>query len=633
MKLFRTIILIISLGVTLFSIYTSIFGQITPVLQRSTHITLILLLVFLMYPLKKESKILRIVDYMIAAFALGAGIYLYSSYGSILLRVGAANIWDVVFGTGLVLIVLEACRRVVGWSLTSIAIIFLAYGFFGNYVPGFFGHIGYSVERIVTTMYLTSEGIFGPALAAAATLVAMFVILGTFLEKSGASQVFIDLACALGGKRRGGPAKVAVIASALTGSINGSPVANVTTTGIFTIPLMKRIGYKPHVAGAIEANASTGGSILPPIMGAGAFVMAEMAGIPYSTIVTAAIIPAILYYLSLYFVVDFEAAKKNLRGLKDEEVPKLKETLKKGLVLFIPLLVLVYFLVIAKVSVTRAAMFSILAVLIVSFFSVNGRIGFKSLIEILESSAKRMILVSVACAAAGLVVGIITLTGVGLKFSGILVDIGQDSLFLTLILTMIGTIIIGMGLPPTPAYIVFSVLAVPALLKLDIPLLTAHMFVFYFACFAPITPPVCLAAFTAAGISDSHPMRTGLTSFVYALPAFMIPFLFIYGPELMGNGSLPDIVLGVITASIGLLAYAAAIVGWLIIDLKVIERLLLFGGSILKIIPGLVLDTVGFALFLFTLLLIWIRKRNLKTEHNANAESIPSTEGYLSQGK
>jgi TRAP transporter 4TM/12TM fusion protein len=494
-------------------------------------------------------------------------------------------------------------------------LIFLAYGFFGFFVPGYFGHEGYSLGRIVTMMYLTTEGLFGSAASAAATFVAMFIIFGTFLEKSGGSQVFIDFATAIGGRMRGGPAKVAVISSALTGSINGSPVANVTTTGTFTIPLMKKVGYKPHVAGAVEAVASSGGSILPPVMGAGAFVMAEMAGLQYSQIIIAAAIPAILYYLSIFFVVDFEAAKNNLKGLAKDEIPDIKETMKKGLLLLIPLAVLIYFLAIAKVSVSRSALYAILSILILSVFNPGGRIGFKTLIEILETSAKRMILVSVACAAAGLVVGIITLTGIGLKLSGVLLLVGQNSLFLSLLLVMAGTIVIGMGLPPTPAYIVFSVLAVPALMKLGVPLLAAHMFVFFFSCFAPITPPVSLASYTAAGIADAHPMKTGWTAFAFALPAFIIPFMFIYGPQLMAQGTPLEVFYSFITASIGVIAFASATVGWFIRDLQAYQRLMLLVGAFTLVVPGVITDLIGAALLIVVLLIILAGSRQNRVQN------------------
>jgi TRAP transporter 4TM/12TM fusion protein len=614
----RGFIFIIALVTSLYTIYTATFGQFTPVIQRSLFLGLMLLLVFLIYPMKKDNKWLRILDFVAIAGVIASVVYLFISYPTIESRIGYVNHGDTVFGFIFVLLLLEACRRVTGWSLTIIAGLFLAYGFFGYLVPGYFGHEGYDLGRLMTTMFLTTEGVFGSALAAAATFVAMFIIFGTFLEKGGASRVFIDLAMALGGKRRGGPAKVAIFASALTGSINGSPVANVTTTGVFTIPLMKKVGYKPAVAGAVEAVASTGGSILPPVMGAGAFIMAEMAGVPYSSIVTAAIIPALLYYLSIYFVVDFEAAKSNLVGLSKEETPDLKETLKKGSLLLLPLLVLIFFLVFAKVSVTRAALYSIVAVLIVSLFNKEERIGFKSLIEILVTSAKRMLVVSIACGTAGIVVGIITLSGLGLKLSGVLLAVGENSLFLTLLLTMVGAVIIGMGLPPTPAYIVFSVLATPALVQLGVPLLAAHMFVFYFACFAPVTPPVALAAFTAAGIAEAKPLKTGLISFAYVLPAFIIPFLFIYGPELMGQGTWPQIIYSSITASFGVIAIAAATTGWLHKNLVILERALMLAGGVTLVIPGMISDLIGVVLIGLTVGSVLFRK----SSKNSNVDTV-----------
>lgn len=613
----RYTIFLFAMLISGFSLYTGIFGSLTPVLQRGFHVTLVVALIFIIHPMKKGGIFGNILDLLFFVVIIASGIYLYEAYQTINQRIGYLTIWDRLFGTAFIIILLEACRRVVGWPLTIIAVIFLAYSFFGYVVPGSFGHGGYSLDRVVTTMFLTTEGIFGPAAAAAATFVAIFIIFGTFLEKTGGSQVFIDLATAIGGRRRGGPAKVAVFASALTGSINGSPVANVTTTGIFTIPLMKRVGYKSHVAGAIESVASCGGSVLPPVMGVGAFVMSEMAGIPYSDIVIAAILPAALYFLSIFFIVDFEAAKRQLKGLSKEDLPDLKKTLKASLLLLIPLIVLVYFLVFAKVSVTRAALFAIAASIVVGFLNPTERLTFKGIVEILEVSAKRMLLVSVACAAAGLIVGVITLSGVGLKLSGVLLSLGENSLFLSLGLVMLGTLVIGMGLPPTPAYIVFSVLSVPALLELGVGMLGAHLFVFYFASFAPITPPVSLAAYTAAGIAGSKPMKTGMTAFLFSLPAFMIPFLFIYEPGLLLEGDLKSIVITFITSGLGIIAFAAVTVGWFVRDLNLWHRGLIAIGAFTLIVPSGMTDVIGLAIIGAVLAQVIIFR-----EKNESAESV-----------
>lgn len=605
----RLITSALCLALSLFTLYTALFGSMTPVLQRGIHLVIVGALIYLLYPSKSLGKISRFTDVVLSCSMIGAGAYLYYAYQTINERIGFLDQWDLLFGSAFVLLLMEGCRRVVGWALTLIAGAFLLYAFFGSVVPGFFGHGGYSIERMVTTMYLTTEGVFGPAAAAAATFVAVFIMFGTFLEKTGASQVFVDLATAIGGKRRGGPAKVAVFASALTGSINGSPVANVTTTGIFTIPLMKKVGYKPHVSGAVEAVASSGGALLPPIMGVGAFVMSEMAGLAYADIIVAATIPAFLYFLSIFCVVDFEAAKNRLEGLPADHLPNLRETLKKGVILLIPLFVLVYCMVFVKVSVTRSALIAMLSIFLIGLVYPAARLGFKQLFEILEMSAKRMLLVSAACGVAGIVVGVITLSGLGLKLSGVLMDLGESSMFLSLLLVMLGTIVIGMGLPPTPAYIVFSVLSVPALLKLDVSLLAAHLFVFYYACFAPITPPVSLAAYTASAISDSKPLQTALTAFRFALPAFMIPFMFVYGPELLLEGPLVEILSSALTASIGVVFFAAVTVGWLGVSLRIHERMLAACGSVTLIIPGLMSDAIGIIILALTSLMMFVRCR------------------------
>lgn len=589
----KYILLIVTVSLSGFTLYTAIFGLLTPVLQRSIFLGLIMIIAFLLFPLKKDSKGLRVLDFLAILLVLGTIGYLYFSYGTLMDRIGYENIWDTLFGSVFILLLLELCRRVVGLPLTLIAVVFIAYALWGNLVPGFYGHEGYPLSRIVTTMFLTTEGIFGSALAAAATFVAIFIIFGTFLEKSGGSQAFMNLAISIAGKKRGGPAKVAVLSSALTGSINGSSVANVTTTGVFTIPLMKKVGYNSRSAGSIEAVASTGGSILPPVMGSGAFVMAEMAGIPYSTIILACAIPAILYYVSLYFVVDFEAAKNKIGNMKKEDIPKLKSTLSKAFLFIIPLGVLLYCILVANYSITRSGLLSILSIVIVSLFYPTGRINFNKLIDILSTAAKRMLLVSIACATAGLIVGVITLSGIGLKLSGSLMELGQNSLFLTLVLTMIGAIILGMGLPSTPAYIVFSVLSVPALVNSGIPLLTAHLFVFYYASFAPITPPVALASYAAAGIANDNPLKVANKSFVYALPAFIIPFMFVYGPEIIGEGNAVNVAIGFISGCIGVMAFAGATTGWFSSNLKTIERGFMLIAGLLLIIPGIISDILG----------------------------------------
>ncbi|MFD1414495.1 TRAP transporter permease [Oceanobacillus jeddahense] len=614
----RKLILIISLTISIFTLYTAIFGLLTPVLQRGVHVGLILVLGLLVFPVKKEAKALRIIDFLAILFVISSIVYLYFSYGTLMHRIGYENIWDNLFGGIFILLLLEMCRRIVGLPLTIIAGIFLAYGFWGNLVPGFFGHEGYDLSRMITTMFLTTEGIFGSAAGAAATFVAMFIIFGTFLEKSGASQIFINLATAVGGKRRGGPAKIAVFASALTGSVNGSPVANVTTTGVFTIPLMRKVGYTKNVSGAVEAVASTGGSILPPIMGAGAFVMAELTGLSYASIALAAIIPAILYYASIYFVVDFEAAKKNLRGLKEDELPNLKEALKKSFIVAIPLIVLIISIAVLQVSITRSALYSILSIIILSL--IRRKINIKLFIEILEVSAKRMLLVSVACATAGLVVGVITLSGLGLKLAGTLMTLGQDSLFLTLLLTAVGAIIIGMGLPPTPSYIIFSVLTAPALIELGIPVLAAHLFVFYFTCLAPVTPPVALAAYTAAGISEGKPMQTAFYAGYFALPAFLVPFMFIYGPELLMDGSFLEILISFSTAVIGVISFAGGIIGWFMKPISWYLRVLMFGAGFALIIPSTIGAVIGIILLATVVILIkYVIKDKAAEEQIMNA--------------
>lgn len=587
---------VLALGISGFALYTALFGRLTAILQRGIFLGVIMALAFLVKPMKKDApKWTRAIDCLCAIASLACTIYIVYSFESYQFRVGLVNHWDTFFGILYLLLLLELCRRTVGTPLLVVCVVALLYGFFGNLLPGFYSHSGYSANRIASTMLLSTTGIFGSAMSAASTFVAIFVLFGTFLEETGGSQAFIDFTTAIAGKYRGGPAKIAVLASALTGTISGSPVANVTTTGVFTIPLMKKVGYEPKTAGAVEAVASSGGSILPPIMGSGAFIMSEMAGIAYSAICLASVIPALIYYFAIYFVVDFTAAKNNLGRVSDEDMKTVRETLKKSLMFFVPLTVLIVSMMVLKYTIIKSAMYSIVTILISSYFTKDHRITPKVFIRMLISAAKKMILVTIACGASGIVVGIISLTGLGLKLSGTLLELGANNLLLTLMLCMLGAIIISMGLPSTPGYIVFSVLTVPALTQLGVPLLAAHLFIFYYCCMAPMTPPVAIASYAAAGISGANPMATSLQAFRFVIPAFIIPYFFIYAPAIMGNGTVLEVAQSAITGVIGVMLFSAGNVGWLVENLKWYERMFAFACGMALVIPGTLTDLIGIA--------------------------------------
>lgn len=604
----KKIIFSLAIFLSIFHLYTGGFGLLTPMIQRSVHLYLVLILVFLLYPLPFK-KVGRTFDYIAIALSIASAIYIFRTYETLLHRIGDTSIMDVFFGVVTIILVLEATRRVTGWILALIGVVFIFYSYFGAYFPGVFESSNMSTNRFISLVFLSSEGLWGSTLAIAATFVALFVIFGAFLNATGAGKVFIDLAYFFGGRYRGGPAKVAVISSALMGTVSGSPVANVSSTGQFTIPLMKKIGYKPKVAASIEAVASTGGSIMPPIMGAGAFVMAEMTGISYGEIIIAAAIPAILYYLSVYFYVDLEAAKDNLKGLSKAELPDFKKTFMAGFHLYIGLGVLIYLLVINQSSPMYSAFWSIVA-LVVSYVVVYFKqIDWSFLPNALVDGAKGMLLTTVACATAGIVVGVVNLTGIGVTLTTLMVNIGGTSLILTLIVTMIACIIMGMGLPPTAAYILLGVLTAPALVKLGIEPLYAHMFVFYFSCLAPITPPVALASFTAAGIADSDPLKTSITSAKIGLVAFIIPYMFIFGPALLAQGTILEIGWTFIMACLGVFVLAIALTGWYKRNLIWYERLWALVTALLLISAEVITDFIGMGLFAGLIVLIYTTRK------------------------
>ena len=472
-------------------------------------------------------------------------------------------------------------------------------------------HRGYSLSRIVQHMYLTPEGIFGVALGVSATFVVMFIIFGAFLSKSGGARFFNELALALAGNSPGGPAKVAVVASGLLGTINGSSVANVATTGTFTIPLMKRVGYKPEYAGAVEACASTGGQLMPPIMGAGAFIMSEFLGISYLRIAAAAIIPAFLYYSAIFVNVHIRARKKNLTGLSRDELPVIKEVLKKDGHLLIPIGVVIGTLLM-KYTPVAAAFFGVISVVVVSQFRRHTRMGLKGIIEAMEEGSRGALGVAMACALVGFVVGTSSLTSLGLTISNNIIDLSGGKLFPTLIMAMVASLVLGMGLPTTANYIVCSTIVAPALIGMNVLPLAAHMFVFYFGIMADLTPPVCLAAFTGAGIAGASPGKTGLTATKIALVAYFIPYSFVYTPMvLLQNPSLLHLAILVGSSLLGIVSIAGSLEGWMFRDLKPLERLILLPLAIATFMPQVMVNLVSGVLLIAALFLL---KRTAKPE-------------------
>ncbi|WP_027355497.1 TRAP transporter permease [Desulfofundulus thermocisternus] len=593
----------VSLILTFFHLYTAGVSMLTAWIQRDIHLVLILIIVFLALPARRggERNRATILDWVLIALALASGSYIVVNYQDIVQRLGAPNTSDIVFGIIMIGLILEATRRATGWVLVIIAGTFLLYNFIGPYIPGLLGHKGYSVSRVVSQMYLTTEGIFGVPLGVSASYIFLFIFLTSMLEKLGMGDFLLKLAMALMGRFAGGPAKTAVLASGFMGSISGSAVANVVGTGTFTIPLMKRNGYQPHFAGAVEACASSGGQLMPPIMGAAAFIIAEFLGIPYINVVVAAIIPALLYYLCVLFGVHFEACRLGLTGLPREQLPNAWKVLREGGHFLIPLVVLVYFLAVLQYTPIRSGFYAIIAMFIVSFFNKETRINWSRFKEGAVAAAQNTCTVALACAAAGLVIGSINITGAGLKISSFIVALSAGTLWLALLMTAVVALIMGMGLPTTAAYIVTGTMAAPALIKLGVLPLAAHLFVFYFAIISAITPPVALAAYAAAGIAKDDPMRIGFTACKIGLAAFIVPFMFAYEPTLIAEGDFWHIAWAVLTAVIGVMALAGSTIGFVVRAASVPERAMLLAGSLMTLYPGIYTDIIGLILIALAL--------------------------------
>ncbi len=598
--IFGWIVFLGLLSFSLFQLYTGIFGILTAQLQRSIHLGFALALIFLLFPARKtKGKKHKVAwyDVILAIASVAVGAYWPLMIDELVLRVGMLTDMDFYIGLLAIVLVLEATRRAVGLPITIIAGLFLAYAVYGPYMPSFLAHRGLSLERLVQTMFYTTEGILGTPLGVSSTYIFLFLLFGAFLVKTGVGQYFNDLAVSIAGKRVGGPAKVAIFSSALQGTISGSSVANVVTSGSFTIPMMKKLGYKKDFAGAVEAAASTGGQLMPPIMGAAAFLMVEfIGGITYWEIAKAAAIPALLYFAGIWIMTHFEAKRLGLRGLKDEEMPNRKEVLKK-FYLLTPIIAVIV-LMTSGMTVTRAALLSILVAIIVGAINKETRVGIRGIIEALVDGARTALGVAAATAAAGIIVGVVTKTGLGLKLANGLLDLAGGALIPTLMLTMLAAIVLGMGSPTTANYVITSTIAAPAIILLGVPDLSAHLFVFYFGIIADITPPVALAAFAAAGVSGGEPIRTGVQSAKLAIAAFIIPYMFVLSPELLMIDTTWTYLIWVIFSALaGMMAIGAGVIGYWMRKLFWWERILGIVGGILLIYPEGVTDIIGLVTF------------------------------------
>jgi TRAP transporter 4TM/12TM fusion protein len=558
-----------------------------------------------------------VVDLMLAALGFSFAIYIYFDYWEFIFRVGEPTGWDLFFGIVSIVLIFELTRRVVGWPLLIIAFIFLAYSFFGQHLPSPFSHRGYDLERIATTLFMSKNGLFGVPMRVTANFIYLFIAFGAFYEISGGTAFFIDLASALFGKLRGGPAKVSVAVSGMMGTISGSAVANTVTTGTLTIPLMKRIGFEPHVAGAVEAAASTGGQLMPPVMGAAAFIMAEYLGVAYIEVCKAALIPAILYFLAIYSVVHFYSLKIGIKGLPQNEIPSVRVVFRDKWMFTVPLVVLIAILIYGY-SPRIAVLFSLVATVVMSFFRKESRMTPSKILEALAKAGYNSVMVVGACATAGIVIGVVLLTGMSGKITALVITLSAGSLILALPIVMFAAVLFGMGLPTVVCYVLLAATVAPSLVDLGVIPIAAHLYIFYFGMLCMVTPPVSFAAYAGAAIATADPMKTGWTAWTFALAGFLLPYMFVYNNSLLLIGSPINISFAVLTAAIGVICLGAGITGHLRNAASFYERILLFAAAFLLIKPGWTTDLIGL-LSAGMVLMLQVRKSGFKSPDKATA--------------
>jgi len=628
---------------SVFQLYAAWNVLLDTMILRGTHVAFALSLAFLLNPSFKSKPLHSfVVDLALALLGIFVGLHVAIDFERIVERIMSIDPMttaDMFLGITAIPLILEATRRAVMAALAVFAAIFIAYALTGPYLIVGLKHSGATIGEWVEYLYLSTEGIFGVPTGVSSTYVYLFILFVAFLQSTNVGQFYLDLAFAVTGRARGGAAKAAVVASSFFGTISGSAVANTVGTGSFTIPLIIRSGYKRYFAASVEALSSTGGQIMPPIMGAAAFIMAELTGINYWDICKSAAFPALLFYGSVFVIIHLEAVKSGLKGMPGEELPQLKETLKKGGHLIIPIVVLIGLLAL-DYTITKAALMSIFAVALVYLidrrtFDFFGDVGesskksysdaFKTFIQgvkallvglgkTLDNGAKMALTVALACICAGIIVGVITLSGLGLRFAGMVETLSGGSLFLALLLVAAASIVLGMGMPTTAAYIMVSTLAVPALVILKVNVLSAHMFAFYFACLSMITPPVALCAYAAAGIAQTGPWKVGFTAMRLGMVAFIVPFMFAYNPALLLIGPWTEVLWACFTSLIGIVGIGAAVVGYLYGPVRLLERLLMAAAAIALIFPGVTSDFVGLPVFLVLFIWNYFRAKKVKEE-------------------
>lgn len=583
-----------------FHLYTGAFGLLESYLQRSIHLLFVFMLAYWAFPTKRQSRFSNLVDITFGIMAVLTIVYIFLNYGYFAEErfpfATTVTLVEKIFAFGFLFMLFEACRRQMGLILPIIALIFISYLFAGPYLPGILQHAGYSVDSLVDIAYLSTTGTFSLPLGVSSSYIVLFILFGSLMKASGLGDFLMNVAIGLAGRSPGGPAKIAVVSSGLMGMISGSPVANVVTTGSFTIPLMKRIGYAPHYAGAVEAVASTGGMIMPPIMGVLAFLLAEYTRIPYIQVCKYSFLVAAMYYFGIYCMVHFEARKIGLRGMSTEELPDVRKILKNKFLLIIPIVVLIGLLVLGYTAMF-SVVYSILSIFVVTSFKKETRIGPAKLVAAFEDAAKASVMVALACAIGGLIGGTAGISGLALRLSNSLVIISGDQIVILLILIACVSLLLGMGLPGVVAYIVQVPIIVPALVQMGVPLFAAHLFIVYFATLSNITPPVGLALYAAIGIAQSNLMRTGINAVMIGSVAFILPFMFVFSPELLLMGdSVIAIILATITAIIGVFMLAVGLEGFWMSRLMIVERVMSITAALLLIKPGVITDLLGILL-------------------------------------
>ena len=624
------LIALVALLFTVYHLFTGYFPQPQAITHRALHVSLVLVLSLLTFPIRarrpRVQRLARGLDGVLLLLVVAQAVWILHDVDAFMsMEWEPLTTLDVTMAVLLILLVLEAVRRTCGLALVIVIAVFNVHALLADKFAWIFYGPPTPVDGLLKLQVVLSMGIFGLPIMVMASYLTLFIVLAVFLTRCGSGKFFIDVAFALLGRQAGGPAKAAVAASCLFGTISGSGVANVIGTGSFTIPLMKRVGYQPHFAGAVEAVASSGGQIMPPVMGATAFVMAELMGARYAAVALAALVPALLYYASLMLMVHFEARKCGLRGLSDDALPRLFDVLRRDGYLVIPLVTLVGLLGMGS-SIIRAGFWSIVAAFVVSCVRPSDRMSPRRLLDVLIEGAKLSVPVSAACAGAGLIIGAVTASGLGDRLSSLLISAAGGQLWLALVLTMVASFILGMGLTTTADYIILATLVIPALVQLGAPVMSAHLFAFYFSSISGITPPVALAAFAAAGLAGAGVMRTGWTAVRIGLAAFIIPYMFVYGPELTLVGDPITVAWAIITASVGVCALAAGIQGWLLGKASWIERALFLTAAILLIKPGLVTDAFGAAAFAVGVALHSARRSRARAV-SAAASSLSAVSG------